>query len=228
MPDQTSSALAAQRREPSDSRGTRRLRRSGLVPGIVYGGEQEPIPFQIDARELRNSLAKAGAVIDFQLDGAAGTPVVLKELVRHPVNGATMHLDLLRVNLDVKIQTQVTLELTGAEEAPGVVEGGVLEFVLREITVEALPNEIPDALHLDVSQLGVAGTVTLAELTAPAGVEIIGDPEAAVVTITASRASRAAGGEDEIETETELVGDAEAQLEADGATAEDAAAGADE
>jgi large subunit ribosomal protein L25 len=225
MSDQTSTALAATRREPSNSRATRRLRRAGLVPGIVYGGDAEPIPFEIDARELRNTLAKASAVIDFQLDGGTTEPVVLKELVRHPVTGLTTHLDLLRVNLSVKIQTQVVLELTGAEEAPGVVEGGVLEHVMREITVEALPNEIPDALHLDVSDLGVAGTVTLGELKAPSGVEIIGDPEAAVVTITASRASRASGGEgDEIETETELVG--EAAAEADGATGDEAAADA--
>ena len=206
MSDQTSSALAAARREPSNSRATRRLRRAGLVPGIVYGGGEEPIPFEIDARELRNTLAKASAVIDFQLDGAATEPVVLKELVRHPVTGATTHLDLLRVNLNVKIQTQVTVEVTGAEEAPGVVEGGILEHILREVTVEALPNEIPDSLSLDVSELGAAGTVTLSELSAPDGVEIIGDPESAVVTITASRASRAAGTGEDIETETELVG----------------------
>jgi large subunit ribosomal protein L25 len=216
MPEPTSTSLAATRREPSNSRATRRLRREGLVPGIVYGGTEEPIPFQIDARELRNTLAGAGAVLDLKIDGATASPVVLKELIRHPVTGLTTHIDLLRVNLKVKIQTQVTLELTGAEEAPGVIEGGVLEHVLREITVEALPNEIPDALHLDVSELGVAGTVTLSEITAPAGVEIIGEDDAVVVTITASRASRADVGE--IETETELVG------EADGATGDEAAA----
>jgi large subunit ribosomal protein L25 len=223
MPDQTSTSLAATRREPSNSRATRRLRREGLVPGIVYGGGEEPIPFQIDARELRNTLAGAGAVLDLQIDGASASPVVLKELVRHPVTGLTTHVDLLRVNLNVKIQTQVVLELTGGEQAPGVIEGGVLEHVLREVTVEALPNQIPDLLHHDVSELGVAGTVTLSEIAAPAGVEIIGDPEAVVATITASRAARAAG-EDDIETETELVGDAEAAAEAEGATAEEAAA----
>jgi large subunit ribosomal protein L25 len=229
MPDQTSTSLAATRREPSNSRATRRLRREGLVPGIVYGGDEEPIPFQIDARVLRNTLAGAGAVLDLQIDGASASPVVLKELVRHPVTGLTTHVDLLRVNLNVKIQTQVVLELTGAEDAPGVIEGGVLEHVLREVTVEALPNQIPDLLHYDVSELGVAGTVTLSELSAPDGVEIIGDPDAVVVTITASRASRAGGVEgDEIETETELVGDAEAAAEADGATAEEAAAEAND
>jgi large subunit ribosomal protein L25 len=207
MSDQTTSALAAARREPSNSRATRRLRREGLVPGIVYGGDLEPIAFQIEARELRNALAKAGAVIDFQLDGEAGSPVVLKELVRHPVTGLTTHLDLLRVNLNVKIQTQVTVHLTGDEDVPGVREGGVLEHIQREVTVEALPNEIPESISVDVSTMDVGDTITLSELSAPDGVEIIGDDDSAVVTITASRDARAGGGDD-IETETELVGEA--------------------
>jgi large subunit ribosomal protein L25 len=207
MSDQTTSALAAARREPSNSRATRRLRREGLVPGIVYGGDLEPIAFQIEARELRNALAKAGAVIDFQLDGEAGSPVVLKELVRHPVTGLTTHLDLLRVNLNVKIQTQVTVHLTGDEDVPGVREGGVLEHIQREVTVEALPNEIPESISVDVSTMDVGDTITLSELSAPDGVEIIGDDDSAVVTITASRAARAGVGDD-IEPETELVGEA--------------------
>jgi large subunit ribosomal protein L25 len=226
MPEQTSSALAAARREPTNSREVRRLRRAGFVPGIVYGGGQEPIPFQIEARELRNALARAGAVLDLQIDGNPGTPVVLKELVRHPVTGLTTHLDLLRVNLDVRIQTQVAIELAGGEEATGVRQGGILEHILREVTVEALPNEIPDSLILDVSELKVGETVSLAKVTAPSGVTIMGDPDAAVAAISASRASRASTPGDEIETETELVGEsaAEAEDKAEGDTGEEAAA----
>lgn len=224
MSDQSSTALAATRREPSHSRETRRLRRAGLVPGIVYGGGQEPVAFSINARELRNTLAHAGAVLDLQIDGDKGTPVVLKEIVRHPVSGDTTHIDLLRVNLNETIQTQVALELAGAEEAPGVIEGGVLEHIAREITLEALPNEIPDSLTIDISEMGVGDTLTLSAVQAPAGTAIIGDPESPVVTITASRASRALDeveGE-EIETETELVGD-EPAAEGEEAPAEESA-----
>ncbi|MBO0767582.1 MAG: 50S ribosomal protein L25 [Solirubrobacterales bacterium] len=205
MSDQSSAVLAASRRESSNSRENRRLRRTGLVPGIVYGGGEEPVPFSINARELRNTLASAGAVLDLQIDGGKATPVVLKELIRHPVTGSTTHLDLLRVNLKEAIQTQVTLELTGAEDAPGIKQGGVLEHIAREVTVEALPNEIPESLSVDVSTLEVGETVTQAAIQVPTGVTLIGDEEAAVVTITASRASRQA--DDEIETETELVGE---------------------
>jgi large subunit ribosomal protein L25 len=222
MSDQPSSALAATRREPSNSREVRRLRRAGFVPGVVYGGGEEPVAFQINARELRNALAKAGTVIDLELDGAASGPVVLKELVRHPVTGDTTHLDLLRINLNVKIHAPVTIELIGAEDGPGVKSGGILEHILREVTVEALPNDVPESLSLDVSKLDTGDTITLSDLTAPEGAEIIGDPDAAVVTITQSRASRATG--DEIETETELVGDEPA---ADGEADAEASADAD-
>ena len=225
MAEVTTSVLAAQRREPSNSREVRRLRRAGFVPGIVYGGTEDPVPFQIEARELRNTLARAGAVLDLQIDGAGG-PVVLKELVRHPVTGLTTHVDFFRVNLSEKIQTQVTIELVGAEESPGVRQGGILEHIMREVTVEALPNEIPDSLTLDISALKVGQSIALSQVSAPNGATIIGDEEAAVVTISASRASRAAAsGEDEIETETELVGDepaAEAEADADASADADA------
>ncbi|WP_249012171.1 50S ribosomal protein L25 [Conexibacter sp. DBS9H8] len=214
MPESSSSALAATPREPSNSRAVRRLRREGFVPGVVYGGGQEPVAFAVHERDLRHTLAHAGAVIDLQLEGSTPSPVVLKDLVRHPVTGVTTHLDLLRVNLNEAIQTQVTIELAGADDAPGVKQGGILEHILREVTVEALPSDIPDALVLDVSALKVGATVALSAIVAPDGVTILGDMDAPVATISASRASRATGGDDEIETETELVGEAEADADA--------------
>src|ERR1700680_2849157 len=132
-------ALAVGLREPSGSRATRRLRREGKVPGIVYGGGEDPVPFEVDARELRQALAHAGAVLDLSVDGTT-SPVVVKELARHPVSGFTMHVDLLRVRLDQAIQATVVLELVRVDDAPGVKEGGVLELVTRELTIEALPN----------------------------------------------------------------------------------------
>lgn len=212
MAQQTSTPLLATRREPSGSRAVRRLRRTGEIPGIVYGGNQDPIAFSIGARELRRVLADSGALLDFQLDGGESVPVVLKELVRHPVSGETTHIDLLRVRLDVAIQSQVTIELIGGDDAPGVKVGGILEQPLRDVTVEALPGAIPDVLQADVSELNIGETLTLASLAAPAGVTIIGQPETLIAAISASRMSRSE--DDEIETETELVGEAEAAGEA--------------
>jgi large subunit ribosomal protein L25 len=220
MADQSSTPLLATSREPSGSRAARRLRRTGEVPGIVYAGGEQPVSFSVGERELRHALADAGAVLDLQLDGGKGTPVVLKELIRHPVTGVTTHIDLLRVRLDVAIQAQVTIELTGAEDAAGVKLGGVLEQQLREVTVEALPAAIPDAIKHDITEMEVGDTLTLDALKAPAGVTIVGQPDTLVASISASRMSRG-DEESEIETETALVGEGEA------ASDEDASADAD-
>jgi large subunit ribosomal protein L25 len=191
------------------------LRRDGAVPGIVYGGDDQPVSFQVDSRELRQALAHAGAVLDLSIDGGSSTPVVLKELSRHPVSGDTIHVDLLRVRLDQAIQSTVVLELTGAEEAPGVKEGGVLEHVTRELTIEALPNDIPDSLQHDVSAMQIGDTVTLVELSAPSAVTLLDDPETVIATLTPPRLQ--VEEEEEIEEETEVVGEGEEPAEGEAA-----------
>ncbi len=211
MADDTTTLTVAPR-SVEGSRANRRLRRTGLVPGVVYGGEGEPIAFQVDARTLRNALAHGGAVITLTVEGAGETPVVLKDQQRHPVTGDTMHIDLLRVDLRQKIGAVVVLELTGGDDAPGVKAGGVLEQVTRELNIEALPNEIPDTITLDVSAAEIGDTITLASVTAPAGVELLDDAETVVVTLTPPRLSTEA--DEEIETETEVVGEAGAEGEA--------------
>ncbi|MDA8069546.1 MAG: 50S ribosomal protein L25 [Actinomycetota bacterium] len=203
MPQQSTS-LSASRREPAGSRGARRLRRSGLVLGTVYGGGKEPVSFQVDARILRNALAHSGAVIDLQIDAGASEPVVLKERVRHPVSGETVHIDLLRVDLARPIQQPVALELTDVEESD-VKLGGVLEHTVRELTVEAIPTAIPDVIRHSIAGLAVGSSVTLGEIVAPEGTAIIGDPELVVAAIRSSRGMAAEAGT-EIELETELVG----------------------
>jgi large subunit ribosomal protein L25 len=209
-----STALNVAHRDPAGSRATRRLRRAGQVPGIVYGGGEDPVAFQVDARELRNTLAHAGALLDLSVDGAAATPVVLKEISRHPVSGETLHLDLLRVRLDQPIQATVMLELVGAEDAPGVKEGGVLEQVTRELTIEALPADIPDGIQHDVSALEINDTITLEAISAPSGVTLVDDSETTIATVTPPRLQ--VEEEPEIESETEVVGEGEAPAEAEG------------
>jgi len=204
-------ALSVEPREPAGSRSARRLRRTGKVPGVVYGGGDEPVAFAIDARLLRQALAHAGAVIELSFEGSGGGPVVVKELVRHPVTGETVHLDLLRVRLDQAIHATVVIELTGAEESPGVKEGGVLEQVTREVTIEALPTDIPDSLPYDVSATVIGDTITVAAVTMPAGVTLVDDPETVLMTLTPPRLQ--IEEEPEIEEETELVGEGEGEGE---------------
>jgi large subunit ribosomal protein L25 len=208
----STTALSVDERDPTGSRAARRLRREGKVPGVVYGGGADPIAFEVDARLLRNTLAHAGALLDLSIGGAAPVPVVLKEHVRHPVNGETIHLDFLRVRLDQAIQATVLLELTGGEDAPGLREGGVLEHTHREVTIEALPTDIPDLLQHDISGMQIGDTLTIEALTPPAKVTIVDDPETVVATITPPRLQAETAAE--IEEETELVADAEAAEEA--------------
>jgi large subunit ribosomal protein L25 len=213
-----STALTITPREPSGSRGARRLRREGSVPGVLYGGGQEPVAFQVPARVLRQALAHAGAVLDVTVEGGSTSPAVLKELNRHPVSGDTMHVDLLRVRLDQPIQSTVILELTGAEEAPGAVDGGVLEHVTRELTIEALPAEIPDSISHDVSEMQIGDTVTLEAVRPPAGVTLLDDPETVIATLTPPRLQ--VEPTDEIEEETAVVGEGEEPAEGEAAEGE--------
>jgi large subunit ribosomal protein L25 len=215
-------ALKVSPREPGGSRQARRLRRDGNVLGVVYGGGDEPVSFQVPARELRHVLSGAGAVLDLTIEGGSTGPVVVKDLVRHPLTGETVHLDLLRVRLDVKIQATVQLELTGAEDAPGVKEGGVLEHVTRELTIEALPTDIPDTLTHDVSQMQINDTLTLDALTPPSTVTLIDDPETVIATLSPPRLQVEA--EDEIEQETAVVGEGEAAAEGESGEGEAGAA----
>lgn len=201
-------------REPGGSRSARRLRREGNVPGVIYGGGEEPVSFQVSARDLRHVLQSAGAVLDLTVEGSQATPVVVKELIRHPITGDTVHLDLLRVRLDVKIQATVVLELTGAEDSPGVRDGGVLEQITRELTIEALPTDIPDSLTHDVSAMQINDTLTLAALTPPSTVTFVDDPETVIANLSPPKLQLES--EDEIESETEVVGEGEEGAEGEG------------
>jgi large subunit ribosomal protein L25 len=219
-----STALKVAPREPAGSRQARRLRREGNVPGVVYGGGEDPVSFLVSARTLRLALAHAGAVLDLDIEGGATGPVVLKDLTRHPVTGAAIHVDLLRVRLDVKIQSTVQLELTGIEDAPGTKDGGVLEQITRELNIEALPNEIPDSLTHDVSEMQINDTLTLEALRAPSTVTLLDDPETVIATLSPPRLQLEA--DEEIEEETGVVGEegeAPAEASADGGEGEAAA-----
>jgi large subunit ribosomal protein L25 len=219
-----STKLSISPRAPEGSRATRRLRRSGRVPGILYGGGSEPLTFSVDARELRHALAARGAVLEVVDEGSA-TPAILKSAQYHPVRGDTMHVDLLRVNLNVAIAAVVPLELVGAEDAPGAREGGVLEQITRELNIEALPTAIPESITHDVSGMEINDTVTLSQVTVPAGIALLDDLEETVVaTLTPPRLEAEL---DELEQETGVVGEGAGVAEGSAADADAGAVPAD-
>jgi len=231
MASTESTTLPLSARAPEGSRATRRLRRENLVPGVIYGGGEDPQHFAVDARTLRNTLAKAGQVIEVSLDGSS-TNVLIKDVQRHPVRGEAVHVDLLRVRMDVAIHATVPIHFVGSEEAPGVSEGGIFNQELREVNIEALPGDIPDEITHDVSGLVMNETITLEVLTAPPGVTFLDEPEVVLATITPQTLEPV---EEEIETETELVGEdgepiegaEEAEAQAEGDTTEEAEQKAD-
>jgi large subunit ribosomal protein L25 len=196
--------LTADERSERGSRAAKRLRREGLVPGVVYGGgDGESTAFTINGRALRQVLVDGSALIDLQVAGKT-RPVIVKDQQLHPVRGDVMHIDLLEVRLDEKIQTTVGVHVEGAEEAPGIKEGGVLEQVTHQLNIEALPTAIPDYVSVDVSGMEIAATMSLSEVTPPEGVTFLDDPEE---TVIATVVVPTEVEEPEIEEETELVGE---------------------
>jgi large subunit ribosomal protein L25 len=216
----TTTKLDVNSRESSGSRAVRRLRRAGRVPGVLYGGGGEPVGFDADARELRHALAGSGAVLDLSVDGGKATPVVLKDAQRHPVRGETTHVDLLRVNLNEAIHAVVPLELTGIDDAPGVKEGGVLEQITRELNVEALPTAIPESIVHDVGEMQISETILLGSLDLPEGVTLLDDIEETVVA-TLSPPRLQSETADEIESETEVVGEDSASADSEDSSSEE-------
>jgi large subunit ribosomal protein L25 len=193
-------------RDPDGSRSARRLRRSGRIPGVLYGGGSEPVSFSVDARELRLALAGAGAVVDLSIDGSTATPVVLKEAQRDPVRGETTHVDMLRVRLDKPIHAVVPLELAGVDDTPGVKEGGILEQLTRELNIEALPTAIPESIVHELGELNIGDTLALEAIAVPEGITLLDDLSTTVASVSAPRLQ--SEEESEIESETELVGEA--------------------
>jgi large subunit ribosomal protein L25 len=190
------------------SRSARRMRRAGLVPGVVYSGGSEATAFQVAERDVRGVIAEGAALFDLSVDGGKARPVVIKEQQLHPVRGTLTHIDLQEVKLDEAIQADVTIELEGVEDAPGVKASGVLEHVTREITVEALPTDIPDKITVDVSAMEINDTLQLTVVEPPSGVTFVADEpeEITIVTLSPPRVEEAAP---EVEEETELVGEGE-------------------
>lgn len=206
--------LALQPRDPAGSRTARRLRSTGEIPGVLYGLDSDPTPIAVKPADLRLVLLSGHALFEVELEGSK-QPVLLKQADRHPVRGNVTHVDLLRVDLTKPVESIVPIELTGVENAPGVIARGVLDHQLREIAVLALPSAIPDVLLVDVSSMDLGDIIQLDQVETPEGVEIIADhaDEIAVVTLTAPR--RAAVSDDEAEGE-------EAAAEGEDASAEGA------
>jgi large subunit ribosomal protein L25 len=179
--------IEVKQRESRGSADSRRLRRDGLIPGVLYGREKSPHPFCVPERDLRKALtgpAGLHAILDVVLDGQKTThSSILKDYQQDVLSGRLTHIDLQEVRLDQPIQAQVVIELVG--ESAGTKEGGVLSQVSREVNVEALPLEVPERIEVDISAMEMGDTLRLADVPAPEGVTFLDDPEETVLaTVT--------------------------------------------
>jgi len=223
--------LTVKERDRLGSSETRRLRKQGLVPGVLYG-KGDPKPFVVEERALRAALTTDSglhAVLDVVVEGTSAThPSILKEYQRDPIRGLVSHIDLQEVRLDRPIQSSVNVVLTGGEDAPGVREGGVLGQPTTTLNIEALPMEMPESIEVDVSQLEMNGTLRLADVALQEGVTFLDDAEGTVIATitpptrevepdeTAEEAAEGAGGAADAEQAPEGGADAPAGGDAAG------------
>ena len=177
--------LEVQAREARGSRAAGRLRRKGLVPGVLYGAGKEARPFTVQERELRRALGGGHglhAILDVVVEGQQRPHhAVLKEYQLDPTRAKLLHVDFHEVRLDQPIHMQIAVELVGVAE--GVARGGVLAQPLREVNVEALPMQVPERITLDVSALGIGDSARVADLPALEGVKVLDDPDSVVASV---------------------------------------------
>lgn len=182
--------LEVREREQLGSRHTRRLRKQGLIPGVLYG-DGSPVAIVVGERELRAAVTGPSglhAILDVVVEGKGTVhPSVMSEYQRDPIRGTLAHFDLREVDLNQPITATVTVNLVG--EAPGTKTGGVLSLVGRELRVEALPMNVPEHIDVDVSSLDVGDVLRLEDIPALENVTFLDDPhETVIANVTIPRA----------------------------------------
>jgi large subunit ribosomal protein L25 len=178
--------LIAERRDTTGKkRAAGRVRREGLVPGVVYGLGEDNVSITVSQRELAHILSGgANTLITLRVDG--GDQLTLaRQIQRHPIKGTYVHVDFIRVRADQTIQADVQVHLVG--EAEGANRGGVLEQMLHTVSVEARPADIPHELEVDITALEIGDALRVRDLVVPAGVVVLNDPEEPLVQVSAPR-----------------------------------------
>ncbi|MBK5930376.1 50S ribosomal protein L25/general stress protein Ctc [Halochromatium salexigens] len=196
--------VAAQPRSDTGKGASRRLRRTGLVPGIVYGGNDEPAMIAVPHSELERQLdyeAFYSSLLDLKL-GNKTTKVVLKDLQRHPAKPFLLHVDFLRVSRDEKLRLTVPIHFVNEEGCPGLKMGGTISHNITEIEISCLPGNLPEYLSVDMAEMTLGDVIHVSELNLPPEVELTHslDPETPVVMIFAPQ-SESADADDSAEGE---------------------------
>jgi large subunit ribosomal protein L25 len=166
--------VTAQKRELQGTGASRRLRRVGKVPGIIYGGDRGPVNIELDHKDLYHNLSREAfhaSILTLNLDGQA-EQVLLRAFNMHPFKARVQHVDFQRVSKDKKIHMKVPLHFINAEVSPGVKEqGGVANHVLNDLDITCLPDDLPEFIEVDLGNLMVGNSIHVRDLALPKGVE---------------------------------------------------------
>ena len=186
--------LEVARREASGKELAKKLRRNGEVPAVVYGGHREPVAIVVDRKSIADLIQKSEhgirSIFLLKMSGSdQQRHAMIKDIQIDPVSRRMTHIDFVRVMMDEVVRVNVPVHLSGT--AKGVKEGGVLDWQIRELHVECLPNAIPDTIEVNVDEVGVHDYVHVSDLKLPEGVKVLEDPERVVVGVTHARAEAA-------------------------------------
>lgn len=179
-------ALKAERRDTSKKSTINQIRRKGKLPGVLYGKNIDSCPVAVDAKELLKILKTHGesAIINLELEGRT-QPVLMKEIQRDTFKDAIVHVDFYRISMTEKIEFDLPIVLKG--DAEGVKMGGILQHQKREISVKALPKDLPEHLEVDISNLQIGDTLTVRDLKVDEKLTVLDDPEEVVISILAPK-----------------------------------------
>ena len=201
--------LEVQRREETGTGPNRRLRKAGLLPAVVYGGGKDPISIQVDQKSIHRLLREVGgenAVFLLKLGGTdQSRHTMVRKIDVDPISRQISHIDFQRIDMTKKVKVQVNIEIAG--EALGVrTEDGVLDFISRTIEVECLPDAIPAAIEVDVTDLHTGQHLEVSDLAVSEGVTIVDDLSKVIVSIGHARVAEVA---EEAEEDLLLEGESE-------------------
>lgn len=176
-------ALKADERTVGTQGQLNKLRQQGIIPGVVYGKQLEkPQPIKVDEKELLSLLrSHPHALLEIEVPGIGKQPVMLTEVQRDPLTRSVVHIDLHQINMNETVKTPVRIEVIG--EAQGVKEGGILQLMIHELEVQCLPNEIPEAIEVDVAGLQIGDNLLVSDLKLPKDITTRIDADQVVVTI---------------------------------------------
>jgi large subunit ribosomal protein L25 len=182
--------LTAQPRQRQTKGENGRLRKSGKIPAILYGGDGQPMMLCLNERELEMDLHgsfRSSHLYELDVEGAGEKALaVIRDIARHPVTDRLQHIDFLRVKAGQAFEMEVALRVIGGTPA-GVREGGILEHSQRTVTIRCLPRQIPEAIDVDLSGLKVHESIHVSDLVLPEGVEVLDAPEMTLFTVVAPK-----------------------------------------